>query len=69
MAIDTGLLVGCTDLQAVGGIRQILITDLDNIDTVTAGSAGTNAYSSIVADTGSPWARFEFKMCFLLLLL
>ena len=61
MAIDTGLLVGCTDLQAVGGIRQILITDLDNIDTVTAGGAGTHSYTSIVADSGSPWGRFEFK--------
>jgi len=61
MAIDTGLLVACGDLQAVGGIRQILITDLTNIDTVTAGGAGTHSYSSIVADTGTPWARFEFK--------
>lgn len=61
MAIDTGLLVACADLQAVGGIRQILLTDLTNLDTVTEGGAGTHSYSSIIADVSTPWARFEFK--------
>ena len=31
MAIDKGLLVACGDLNAVGGIRQILLTDLAGI--------------------------------------
>ena len=30
MAIDSGLLVACADMNAVGGIRQILLTDLSN---------------------------------------
>jgi hypothetical protein len=57
MAIDTGLQVGCTDLQATGGVRQIIVTELTNIDTVTTGSA--HNYSSLA--TGSAAARFEFK--------
>jgi len=60
MAIDTGLLVDCGDLNAVGGIRQILLTDLSNIATVTPttpdGSHLVTAFTSTVA-----WARFEFK--------
>ena len=30
MAIDTGLAIACTDLQATGGISQILLRELDN---------------------------------------
>jgi hypothetical protein len=59
MAIDSGLLVACGDLQAVGGIRQILLTDLTNIDTLTAGT--DHDYSSIVVSGSPNWARFEFK--------
>ena len=59
MAIDTGLQVTCGDLQAVGGIRQILLTDLDNVATLAAGVGDTHSYTSII--TTIPWARFEFK--------
>ena len=59
MAIDSGLLVVCADLQAVGGIRQILLTDLTNIDTLVAGT--DHDYSSIVVSGSPNWARFEFK--------
>lgn len=60
MAIDSGLLVECADLNAVGGIRQILITDLSNIATVTPTTlAADHIVSSITAS--SAWARFEFK--------
>ena len=60
MAIDTGLLVDCGDLNAVGGIRQIILTDLDNITTVapTTAAADHIITSMVVSD---PWARFEFK--------
>ena len=56
MAIDTGLLVGCTDLQAVGGIRQIIVTEVSNISAVTTGS--THDYSAL---TAAGCARFEFR--------
>jgi len=60
MAIDTGLLVDCGDLNAVGGIRQIILTELNNITTVapTAAAADHIITSMVVSD---PWARFEFK--------
>ena len=57
MAIDTGLQVGCTDLQATGGVRQIIVTELTNIDTVTLGSS--HDYTNLT--TASAAARFEFK--------
>jgi len=60
MAIDTGLLVDCGDLNAVGGIRQIILTDLDNIATVAPAVApATHIITSMVVT--DPWARFEFK--------
>ena len=60
MAIDSGLLVDCGDLNAVGGIRQILLTDLDNIATVDP--SVLNATHTLTELTvTNPWARFEFK--------
>ena len=60
MAIDTGLLVACGDLNAVGGIRQILLTDLSNVATVSPASPGANhTLTSFI--TTAPWARYEFK--------
>jgi len=60
MAIDTGLIVDCADLNAVGGIRQIIITDLDNIETVApTGLAADHIVTALT--TTVPWARFEFK--------
>ena len=60
MAIDAGLLVDCGDLNAVGGIRQILLTDLDNIATV-APTALDSTHSITSMTTTINWARFEFK--------
>ena len=60
MAIDTGLQVDCGNLNAVGGIRQILLTDLDNIATV-APTTSNAAHTLTSITTTSPWARFEFK--------
>ena len=60
MAIDSGLLVACGDMNAVGGIRQILLTDLDNI--ATAVPTTPNTTHTLTALTASnAWARFEFK--------
>jgi hypothetical protein len=60
MAIDTGLLVACADLNAVGGIRQILLTDLDNVATVAPTTLNaTHTLTSFI--TTAAWARFEFK--------
>jgi len=59
MAIDTGLLVDCGDMNAVGGIRQILLTDLSNISAALPTTAANHTLTSFEAS--SPWARFEFK--------
>jgi hypothetical protein len=59
MAIDTGLLVDCGDMNAVGGIRQILLTDLSNISAVLPTTAANHTLTSF--ESTSPWARFEFK--------
>ena len=63
MAIDTGLAIGCTDLQATGGIKRILIRAWTAGDAVTYGSAGVHTITSIV-DTGgttADWGVYEFK--------
>jgi hypothetical protein len=63
MAIDLGLAVGCADLQATGGITQILLRDWAAGDAVTYGAAGTHSISSIV-DNGTAtanWFVYEFK--------
>ena len=58
MAIDNGLQVTCSDLQAVGGIRQIIVADIDEINTVT--TAANHSYSALTSTSGA-CARFEFK--------
>ena len=63
MAIDLGLAVGCADLQATGGITQILLRDWAAGDAVTYGAAGTHSITSIV-DVGAAtagWFVYEFK--------
>ena len=60
MAIDSGLIVDCADLQAIGGIKQIIITDISNVATITP----TTAAADHVIDgmtTTTAWARYEFK--------
>ena len=60
MAIDNGILISCADLQAVGGIREIFLTNLDNIAGITYDTAtGKHDISSLT--TTVDWARFEFK--------
>jgi hypothetical protein len=63
MAIDTGLGVTCADLQATGGIKQILLRSWANTDAVVYGNgAGEHDIDSILTG-GSPasWFVFEFK--------
>ncbi len=62
MAIDTGLAIGCTDLQATGGIKQILLRSWAAGDTIVYGSS-THTITSIV-DSGAStadWGVYEFK--------
>ena len=63
MAIDTGLGVTCADLQATGGIKQILLRSWATTDAVVYGNgAGEHDIDSILTG-GSPaaWFVFEFK--------
>jgi hypothetical protein len=63
MAIDTGLGVTCADLQATGGIKQILLRSWATTDAVVFGNgAGEHDIDSILTG-GSPagWFVFEFK--------
>ena len=48
MAIDTGLGVTCADLQATGGIKQILLRSWATGDVVNYGAAGTHSIVSIL---------------------
>ncbi len=62
MAIETGLAIGCTDLQATGGIKQILLRSWAAGDTIVYGSS-THTITSI-KDTGgtdADWGVYEFK--------
>ena len=62
MAIDTGLAIDCTDLQATGGIKQILLRSWADGDTIAYGSS-THTITSI-KDTGgtdADWGVYEFK--------
>jgi hypothetical protein len=64
MAIDTGLAVTCTDLQATGGIKQILLRSWADGDVVGYDNTAANhGISSIVDNGGSTasWVVFEFK--------
>ena len=59
MAIDTGILVGCSGLQSVGGIRQIIVGDIVDIDTVTTGTG--HSYDALTTASGQAHAKFEFR--------
>ena len=63
MAIDTGLAIDCTDLQATGGIKQILLRSWADGDTILYGGTGVHTITSI-KDTGgtdAEWGVYEFK--------
>ena len=60
MAIDSGLIVTCGDLQALGGIKQVIITDISNIATITPTTAAADHIITAITTTND-WARYEFK--------
>tara|TARA_R110002020_G_scaffold347688_1_gene561353 strand:- start:4010 stop:4591 length:582 start_codon:yes stop_codon:yes gene_type:complete len=64
MAITTGIEIDCTDLQAAGGIRNILIRSWATGDAIVyTNSASLHGISSIVDSGGTTaiWKNFEFK--------
>ena len=62
MAIDTGLAIGCTDLQATGGITQILLRDWAAGDVVAYGATGVHTIVSILETAADAnWFVYEFK--------
>tara|TARA_R100000908_G_scaffold38068_1_gene17564 strand:+ start:14804 stop:15379 length:576 start_codon:yes stop_codon:yes gene_type:complete len=61
MAIDTGLGVVCADLQATGGISQILLRSWLTADVITYGAAGVHTITNIQSGGDSAWFVYEFK--------
>lgn len=63
MAIDKGLSVTCADLQATGGIKQILLRSWAPTDAVVYGNAaGEHDIDSILTgSSAAAWFVFEFK--------
>ncbi len=61
MAIDTGLAIGCADLQATGGISQILLRSWATADVITYGAAGTHSIANIQSGGDAAWFVYEFK--------
>ena len=64
MAIDTGLGVSCTDLQATGGISQICIREWAAGDVVLYDNAAGKHSITSIKDTGgatADWFVYEFK--------
>jgi hypothetical protein len=64
MAIDTGLAVGCTDLQRTGGISHICLRTIIDTDIVTYDSAATKHEISSIQKAGpanADWFVYEFK--------
>ena len=64
MAIDTGLGIGCTDLQATGGISQIIIREWISTDIITYDNAAGKHGISAIQKSGpanADWFVYEFK--------
>ena len=62
MAIDTGLSIGCADLQSTGGITQILLRSWAATDAITYGATGTHSIASILeVAADANWFVYEFK--------
>ena len=62
MAIDTGLAIACADLQATGGITQILLRSWGATDAITYGATGTHSIASILEGAANAnWFVYEFK--------
>jgi|TARA_R110001606_G_scaffold380562_1_gene541143 hypothetical protein len=64
MAIDNGIAINCDDLQATGGITQILLRTWTSTDVIAYGNGtGAHIISSLTSGGGSTatWYNYEFK--------
>ena len=64
MAITDGLSIGCSDLQASGGIQRVFIREWNSTGSPDQIALGTGTITSI-ADSGgtnSTWGVFESKI-------
>ena len=61
MAIDTGLGVECSDLQATGGIKQILLRSWADADVITYGTGTAHTITNIQSGGDANWFVYEFK--------
>lgn len=64
MAIDNGIGIACADLQATGGISQILVREWATGDAATFDNAAGKHGISSIKDTGATnatWYVHEFK--------
>jgi len=66
MAIDTGLAIGCTDLQSTGGISQILLREWTTDDVITYDTSSPTVHSILSILDAAPattadWFVYEFK--------
>jgi len=61
MAIDTGLGVVCADLQATGGISQILLREWATADVVSYGAGTAHTITNIQSGGDTTWYVYEFK--------
>ena len=69
MSIESGLSIGCTDLQASGGLSHVLIREWNNLsgtDTVTFDHTGnwkvTKIVNSANTATEAVWGVYESKI-------
>jgi len=64
MAITNGINITCENLQAAGGIRNILIRTWADGDTIAYSNTATAHAITSIVDTGgstATWKNFEFK--------
>ena len=67
MAITKGINIGCSDLQASGGIRNILIRTWKSTDVVTYVNTTVSHSIDSISDTSNAsddravWFNYEFK--------
>lgn len=64
MAITDGLLIGCSDLQASGGIQRVFIREWNSTGSPDQIALGTGTITSIADSVGtnSTWGVFESKI-------
>ena len=61
MAIDTGLAIGCADLQATGGISQILLRSWASSDVIDYTTSAHSIDSILDSTNPANWFVYEFK--------